>query len=154
MASSQNPKARREGFIVQPMDGELLLTNSDVTHLLNPVAASVWQKCDGHHSTAQIARQLALDEFTVEYALQQLHTKELLEAPATQRFGMQRISRREFLKKGAIAAAAMPVIKTLQLPSPQNGGSGCNCPACTGQPCAIDDDCDLGGCVNGCCILF
>lgn len=154
MATVHFPKARREGYVVQPMDGELLLSNGQVTHLLNPVAASVWKSCDGHHSTAQIAQQLALDEYTIVYALQQLQAKELLETSATLEPGVHRISRREFLKKGAIAAAAIPAVKSLQLPSPQNGLSACNCPACTGQPCTIDDDCTLGGCVNGCCILF
>lgn len=154
MAESFYPKAQREGFIVQPLDGELILHDGKVTHLLNVTAAAVWQKCDGHHSIADIARELALEETTVLYALQNLEQKKLLQSTVPLAGVFQPMTRREFLKKGALAAAAIPVVKTIRLPNPNVPISGaCTCGGCTGQPCATTADCTLGDCFSGCCEL-
>ncbi len=149
MASPFYPQARREGFIVQPMDGELILQDGEVTRLLNETAASVWQKCDGHHSIADIARELALDEMTITYALAQLSQKHLLQTIPSRTADARPMTRREFLKKGAIAAAAIPVIKTIHLPDPNVPVSG----ACPGQSCVVTPDCTPPDvCISGCCV--
>ena len=150
MASSLFPQARREGFIVQPMAGELILHDGAVTHLLNATAASVWQLCDGHHSVADISRALALPQETVLYTLQQLEHKQLLLENVSFALLSKPITRREFLKKGALAAAAIPVIKTIQLPGPQQAGSF----ACFYSPCTTSPECTQfpnGFCFDGCC---
>jgi hypothetical protein len=144
MASSLYPIAQRDGLVVQPLDGELLVNDSETTHLLNPVAASVWQTCDGHHSVADISRHLALDETTVLYALQQLEQKKLVQPNSAGAPFTKPMTRREFLKKGAIAAAAIPVIKTIQLPNP-------SAPITLCEPCDTPSQCGGCECIAGCC---
>ncbi len=156
MATSLYPHARREGFIIQPLDGELILHDGEVTHLLNVTAASVWQLCDGHHSLAEISQELALPEETIVYTLQQLARKQLLQKNADAVLFSKPLTRREFLKKGALVAAAIPVVKTIQLPSPQDipsNGGVCTCPDCTGVPTTCDGmtPCQVGTCIDGCC---
>ncbi|MBJ7283349.1 MAG: PqqD family protein, partial [Acidimicrobiia bacterium] len=43
----------------QYFDGEAVLALGDELHLLNPVAALVWQCCDGETSSTEIADDLA-----------------------------------------------------------------------------------------------
>lgn len=142
---SDFPQARRDGFVIQPLDGELLLYDGEVTHLLNPTAAAVWQLCDGHHSVADLSRELVLAEPTVRYALQQLEQQQLLENYTP--LATQPITRREFLKRTAIAAAAVPVVQTLRLPSPSAAVSGC---LPFGVPCELTNP---GVCCSGTCAI-
>lgn len=125
--SSFTPCARRENLIVQPVDGELILYDSqrDAAHLLNTTAMLVWQHCDGSQSVQEIAQSVAaeahapVDESAVWYALEQLERDHLLDGAGAVGFlPMPSLTRREFLKKTALAAAAVPVIKTLQVPNP------------------------------------
>jgi len=55
---SDFPKAREEGLIVEPLDDELLVydTQSYRSHALNPTAAPVWRHCDGRISLPELAR--------------------------------------------------------------------------------------------------
>lgn len=143
MLSSFRPTARREGFLVQPVDGELLLIDGELTHLLNKTAASVWQLCDGRHSVADLTRTLALDEQTIAYALQQLDRQRLLENELPISF--PNLTRREFLKRGAIAVAVVPVVKTIMLPTVAQAASGCLPPL---SACTSNAQCCSGVCVD------
>jgi hypothetical protein len=142
------PKARRDGFIIQPLDDELLLVVGDVTHLLNPTAAAVWRLCNGRNSIADLSRELALDEQTISYALQQLDREQLLQNEAP--LNLPQLTRREFLKRATIAAAAVPVVKTMRVPSPSQATS-CKpngtcvtvleCLSCCSGDCRVSPNC-------------
>src|SRR2546427_2535766 len=82
-----NPLARREGLVIQELPDEVLVydLDRDRAHCLNQTAAFVWQRCNGRHTTAQIARTLGqqfdctVDEKVVWLALDQLGRNHLLE---------------------------------------------------------------------------
>jgi len=57
-----NEKPRRkDGFIVEEMDGDLLLANFQQSqmHVLNPIAAVIWDMCDGLQTVEAIVDTLA-----------------------------------------------------------------------------------------------
>jgi hypothetical protein len=126
MADIQNsrPLARSTGIIVQPVRDEVILydTARDETHLLNAVSARIWNLADGNHTVSEIAENLSQltgepsNPELVRFALGQLDRKGLLGGePGSARWAG--LTRREFLSKFALAAAAVPVVQTLRVPS-------------------------------------
>jgi hypothetical protein len=138
MAFQNLPRARREGLVIQPIEDEIILYDParDETHLLNQTAVLVWQQCDGKHTIATIAANVAqatatqVSEELVRYTLAQLQRKRLL--VEQDRLFSTPITRREFLSKFAIAAALVPVIQTIKTPT--NQAASC---AGAGEPCIL-----------------
>src|ERR1041385_8246508 len=89
MKESKNvkPRARTAGLVVETLPDETLVydLDRDVAHCLNLTAAMVWRRCDGHHTTMQIARALTKDlnqpvnEKFVWLALNELERNRLLQ---------------------------------------------------------------------------
>ena len=75
------PKARTEGVITETVDDEIVVydLDSQVAHSLTAVAASVWERCDGHASPAEIANGLGLPAAAVQQALDELQGCNLLD---------------------------------------------------------------------------
>jgi hypothetical protein len=79
---SPNPRARKDGLIVQNLPDETLVYDleRDRAHCLNQTAAFVWQHCDGRSNAAEIARapsdktKQPVDEKLVWLAIHQLGT--------------------------------------------------------------------------------
>jgi hypothetical protein len=142
-----NPRARRNGIVVQEVAGETLVYDLDRhrAHCLAPVLAEVWRRCNGRRSPGQIARVVErrtgqpMDEQALAVALRRLARAKLLEdapgriAPAP--------GRRELLKKAA-AVAGLSLVSVVA-PRASEAAScvtSAGCMAlgnkfCTNQPC-------------------
>lgn len=141
MASTQisHPRARREGITVQSVKDEIILYDSgkDETHLLNQTSAIVWKLCDGTHTILEMAERVGQATGTapnpelVHFALSQMERKGLM-ADGFEPSLTGTLTRRQFLTKFALAAAVVPIVQTMRVPSAQQAGS---C-AGFGQSCA------------------
>jgi hypothetical protein len=150
------PVARKENLIVRELPEQTLVFDHDrnKAHSLNRTAALVWRHCDGRTSTSDLAailhRELDLprDETVVHLALEQLSRRQLLATPLVDS-GLHRQSRRNALKKLAIAAATLPVIMTMGAPSARAAVSiTCKTPAdCPPQ----SSNCIMATCTDGVC---
>lgn len=101
-------------------------------HALNPIAASVWQECDGHTTPAEIAGRLSGElktddaEALVWFALELLKDAHLLEGPVTLPSHQVSVSRRDLIKRLGQAAVLIPAISSIVAPTPlaaQSAGS-------------------------------
>jgi hypothetical protein len=120
------PDARTEGLVVQELSDEVLVYDLDrhKAHCLNETAAFVWQQCDGTATVDDISGRLAskfdapVDEDVVWSALLQLEKSHLLQSRVTQTPGARKVTRRELLRKGGLAAAvALPLITSVVAPT-------------------------------------
>jgi hypothetical protein len=119
-------KARTKNIVVKEVGEETLLydTPANQLHSLNRVAAFVWQNCDGRRSPEQIAemiqQQLSLpaNEGSVSLAIEQLSSRNLLEAPVEPAPSKTKRRRREMLKV-LTSALAIPVIASITAPTAQ-----------------------------------
>jgi hypothetical protein len=129
------PRARKDGLLVETLGEELLLYDRDshTAHCLSPIAAGVWQHCDGKRNVTGLAELTGASENLVADALQELREKDLLAAePTLMQSTALGISRREAIGRvvrvGA-AAAATPLIvsATAATPAMASSGEGMNC---------------------------
>lgn len=147
------PCARKDGLLVQELANEVLVYDLErhKAHCLNPTAAQIWKHCDGRTSVAQMTRLLekslgtGVDEDVVWCALNQLEKDHLLEDKVAWPVGMERISRRELVRRVGVAAVLLPLITTIAAPTALANVS------CTGSctPGGINN----GGCATGCTCL-
>ncbi len=156
---SSLPQARRSQTIVQAMDNELVVydTMNAQANVLNHTAAVIWKLCDGKTNISEIAagasRELnaPVDATLVWYTLDQLSKKNLMETRATLPANLKGMTRRDFLRAGAVGAAVMlPVIVSMTAPKVSHAAS---CVA-GGQPCDSLTNCCSGGvgaCSDGTC---
>jgi hypothetical protein len=153
------PLARKQGLLVVELPDEVLVYDleRDKAHCLNPTAALVWKHCDGCTSVREIARLLekslgwSADEDVVWCALNQLERDKLLREPLAPSVGVERISRRELVRRlGKGAAIAIPLITSIVAPTAAYAGSAsCN----VGASCTTAADCSAActGCQGGFC---
>ncbi len=145
-ARTAKPIARKQGLVIQELPDEVLVydLDRDRAHCLNPTAAFVWQRCDGKHTTAQIARTLgqqfdcAVDEKIVWLALDQLGKHHLLDrqpAPPPALMGMNRRAMVRAL--GLAAIVAVPLVTSIVAPTVQ-ASTSCIGP---GGSCTSSVDC-------------
>ncbi|MBX3171035.1 MAG: hypothetical protein KF760_26745 [Candidatus Eremiobacteraeota bacterium] len=134
---------RKVHLIVEEMGEETLVycTLVKKAFCLNPVCAKVFALCDGTHSPAEIASELALEENTVINSLAVLGEHVLLEP-------LEAVKRRQILKGGAVL---IPAVLAVSAPEPSTAASvpgGCitniQCGAKPGfvnscQPCDFDN---------------
>src|SRR5947209_2420101 len=134
------PAARSENLIVVHVGEELLVYDERAAeaHCLTPLAASVWQACDGTSTVEQVSQGLGIDRGFVLHALEELSGKGLLDEPA----GSSGITRREvtarMAKVGAVAASA-PLIYSILSPTPALAASQNFCLGlgCQGTGCDV-----------------
>jgi Coenzyme PQQ synthesis protein D (PqqD) len=151
------PRARKADLVVRELPDELLVYDlqRDKAHCLNRSAAFVWKQCNGRRTVGDVARALAkelrtpVDEQTVWLALEQLGKFNLLEEKAVRPAHLPRLSRRDMLRLGVAAAAALPVIVSVVAPtaaSAQTAITPAQCaarqnPNCGGTPCTTGGTC-------------
>jgi hypothetical protein len=141
------PQAVRDGIAVQEMAEDLLIFDTRVqrAHSLNATAKAVWEVCDGKHSPTQLAEGLGLDRDAVMLALQSLSACDLLEHPVSSE---RVVSRREVLRRLAFAgaaAAAVPVIRSVAVPTAAHAASLCTKGSCPSrQFCGSQQTCRAG----------
>ena len=122
------PQARVDGLVSETVDDGLVVydTTNCVAHALAAEAASVWGRCDGTRSPAEIARELGMEGDRVDSAISELGRCGLLEAPSQ---APPRFSRREAGAKLGKAAVLGPLIVSLAIPTPAAAASPTTCPA-------------------------
>lgn len=145
------PHARRDGLVVQKLDGETLVYDleRDQAHCLNQTSALVWEQCDGKTTAGRMARllqkqfQMQVDVDLVWLAVKQLHRFQLIEAGKKSALPARSVSRRKLLLKYAPAALALPVIMSISAPTPaQVASCAGNGQTCGPPPCCPGFNCD------------
>ena len=142
-----NPVARKEGLLMQQVDGDLTVYDQErsLAHNLNRTASLVFQKADGTRSVADLVALLQeelnpeVDEDLVLLALDQLRRAHLLEEGGDRPAEARRASRRRFVRKvGMIGALSLllPVVETITAPTPSQAQTGepCQTPTGTSSP--------------------
>src|SRR5574341_33574 len=105
------PAAREDRLVVQEVSDEVLVYDLDrhKAHCLNRTAALVWRHCDGRTTVAEMAALLRnelgcpVEEAVVWSALDRLGRAHLLRGRLTPPAGVARLSRREMMRKLALA---------------------------------------------------
>jgi hypothetical protein len=123
MSDSYRPLARADGLLIEQVDDELLIFDSerDQAHVLNPAAAKIWQLCDGNRDLAELEEASGLSDDVVRLALSQLEEHRLLAGPAA-----PGLSRRTVLRGGVVAGAVglgLPTIRSIVVPTPAMAAS-------------------------------
>ena len=128
---------------MRELPGELVVYDRErhQAHCLNAAAAVVFTRADGKRCVSDLARELrealgaTYDEAWVRLALDRLDRAHLLEAAAPP----PSPRRRQLVKRGAVAAALLPAVSTLLVPTPAEAAntclSSCSAPGSDGQPC-------------------
>ena len=155
MKSEMNkiPQARTSGVVVEHLADEVLVYDleRDRAHCLNLAAARVWERCDGKHSVTEIATEVGNEE-AVWMAVEQLSRAGLLEEKIKRPAAANGVSRREVMKKIAVAAAiGVPVVTSIVAPKASHAA---NCRP-SGQSCNAAAQCCSGVCPgapNGTCL--
>lgn len=146
------PLARRTHMTVQELDGEVIVYDGKTAqaNVLNHTAAVIWKLCDGKTPTREIAQRASqelnapVNEALVWYTLDQLSKKNLLETRVTMPLNVKGMTRRDFIRAGAIGAAVvLPVVVAMTAPKATHAAScvglGASCstaaPCCTGFVC-------------------
>ncbi len=138
------PLARQDQLTIQHLDDEVIVydgTNAQAS-VLNRTAAVIWSLCDGKTSAREIAQRASaqlhapVDETLVWYTVAQLSKKGLMAERTTVPMNFKGMSRREFLRAGAIGAAVvLPVVVTMTAPKAADAATG-KCPGTNvGDPC-------------------
>ena len=150
---AQLPRARRSGLIIEELSDEVLVYDSDRDSALclNQTAASVWKHCDGKTTPARMARliekelQITGGDEVVSFALERLEKSHLLTGKTPVR--LSEMSRRDLVRRLGIAAAVVPVITLILVPTARAQAT------CTqdGGSCITDGDCCSGCCSNSTC---
>ncbi len=163
MKKNNIPKARKEGLVIQELDGETLIYDLDTNRAvcLNQTSAIVWQNCDGTRNVSEIGTFLAkelnnpVNEDLIWLALDQLKKENLIENPKELETGFEGVSRREAVRKiGVASLIALPIIAAVTVPTAAQTASACA--AATNRPsgcsCTADTQC-VGGtlCRNAGC---
>jgi len=120
------PLARKNGLLLETVGEETVVFDrtSQKAYRLNRPSTIVWRHCDGKTSVAGLAgtleRELQLTEPAeplVEIALQKLESMGLLEGPSG-------VTCREMSRKIAAAAALIPIVAAITVPTPAKASSG------------------------------
>lgn len=148
----QVPLARSEGLLIEDIDSEKVIydTEHKQAHCLTPLAAVVFENCDGKTFVSDLARRASerlgetISEDHVNVALAQLEQRELLATSSV------RISRRDMIHKSAAigaATAAATLIFTVDPPMAHAQGGDCSLQLCSvkthcsGLTCPDDAEC-------------
>jgi len=148
------PKARKDQLIVKEVKGEVLVYDlkSNKALCLNDTAARVWKNCDGRNNVSDIAKRLEtdlktpVDDRVVWLALDQLEKSNLMHGLVTRPNGFSRMSRRDLIRTGVVAAMAVPLVMAISAPNAQAQGSPITDAVCTAR-----HQSDPGGCGGNPC---
>jgi hypothetical protein len=146
------PLARKDDLIVTNLADEVLVYDlkRDKAHCLNQTAASVWERCNGRTTVADIASRIgkelrvSVDERVVWLALDQLDKFHLLRSRPLKPANAPSLSRRELIRLGIPVALALPLIISVPAPTAAQTAS---CRANGFTNCTLNSQC-CGGCCN------
>ena len=153
---SKTPQARTSGVVVEHLADEVLVYDlaNDRAHCLNRAAASVWEKCDGQRTISEIASEVGDGsrdggEEVVWMAVEQLSRAGLMEKKLKGPAEAGSMSRREVIKRIAVAAAiGVPVVTSIVAPTASHAA---NCIP-TGGGCTTAANCCSGVCNANRCV--
>ncbi|HEY9614634.1 PqqD family protein [Allocoleopsis sp.] len=134
------PIARKQNLLIQEVDNELMVYDQkrDVCHCLNPVAAKVWNYCDGYNTVEDIAKFLeqelevsadtdirglvwvALEELGNFHLIKEYRREEIVSTPT--------ISRRKAVKQATLVGgfalgALFPMVSSIAAPAAAQAAS-------------------------------
>jgi len=152
------PVARTEKLLIQEVGNELVIYDQETnaSHCLTSVAASVWHHCDGQNTVEDIAQLLEKElnipadsgvdiRGLVYLSLEELERYGLIKQYLREPVAVPTISRRKMVKTatlvGGFAIGSMfPLVKSIMTPDPAMAQSG---GGCTPTPffCCKDSDC-------------
>ena len=123
------PNSRKEKLVVQVVGDETIIYDEarNHAHRLNHAAALVWQHCDGNHTVADLAAVLQREtdalvtEDVVWLALDRLEKEQLLAEPLVRPADAAKITRRDVLRKAALAGGMtlmIPIVQSMVAPTP------------------------------------
>lgn len=168
------PATRPSGLLVEQIADEVVVYDLETknVHCLSPLAAAVFESCDGRTTPAQAAtaaserldRDVSTDE--VLAAAEQLEERSLFHSPMLTLHGSGNgngdgLSRRDFARRGALAGAvafAAPLITSIAAPTAAMATSGIasGCGGCGRNHDCISNHCcqSVPGkqCNQGCCV--
>src|SRR5215211_5435309 len=152
------PAARDEGLLVEKLGDETVIYDAESTeaHCLSATAAVVFAHCDGRTTVDELVARASerldepVDSRVVLDALAQLEERNLLVGPA----GPGGLSRREVLGRGAklsAAAAAVPLITSIAVPTAASAQTQIGCGGIAGQGGVACCPCNPGADVGQVC---
>ncbi len=142
MSREDFPLARSEGVIVEELDLELLVYDSEshLAHALQGDVAAVWRACDGRSDVRTLAARCGTSVEDVQVTLARLAELGLLQVADRDAPGD---TRREALRKlalGGVGLAAVPTISSILVPTPAMAQSGTGSPALAISPYLFVED--------------
>ena len=137
---SKGPRARTSRLVTREIGDELLVYDLDrhKAYCLNRVAMQVLRHCDGRTAIQEMARHvgdalgLPVSEEAIHLGLARLEKAHLLEVEKP--LPTVDTSRRELLRRLAGAAAVVPLVTALNVPTPAHAASRL-CNLSTGRMC-------------------
>ena len=150
------PKARREGFEIQEVGGEVLVYDLERHRAfgLNQVASLIWKHCDDETSYAEMVSvlekemQIRVDQEVVRMVVARLKDEKLVQSGSK----LKKYSRRDLMNKakklGLAATVMLPLVTSIVAPTPAYAQS---CVAA--KDCATSPNCTPcgGSCLRECC---
>ncbi len=137
---SDLPRARHKGLVVEELDSELLVydSQSNLAHALEAEAAAVWRACDGRSDIPQLAARCSISEAAVQSTLARLGELGLLETSAAERDGYTRRTALRKIAIGGATVASASAVSSILVPTAAAAGSCTQTGACvpaTGGRC-------------------
>ncbi len=126
MRKDVKPISRRDGLVVQDLNGEVLIYDlgENKAFCLNETSALVWQACNGEKNVSEISRELSqklnspANEDLIWLALDQLKKENLIENQEDFQIDFNGMSRRSVIKKvGLAVVVALPLVTSLVAPT-------------------------------------
>jgi hypothetical protein len=142
------PSARQDGLVRERLGDELLVydTQRDTAHCLAPVAARVWDACDGQRQLAALVAATGDSEDAVRLALHELAEKDLLKPDDVIAGEGTGVSRAHVIRRIAsvgVAAGSLPLIVSAVIsPAAALASASSVCATCT--PTTGPDPCGSG----------
>lgn len=161
--------ARQHELLVEQVGDETVVYDleSKAVHCLSPLAAVVFENCDGRMTpagcatvaTERLGRAVTEDE--VVAALDQLEERSLFSSPVLKLENGNGMSRRDFARRSAVVGAsalAVPLITSIAAPTAAMAASGIasGCAGCGKNPDCVSNHCCQSNagksCNQGCCV--
>ena len=163
LIDAARPLARKDGLVIEELDGETLLydTERDKAHCLNAAAARIWKLCDGKLTVEEIEGACAADmpikaaREVVRDCMLRLSRAHLLEEDSLPSKGNLVLSRRNLLRTIGIGAASaaivLPLITSIVAPTAA-GAASCGSFSCSFSHYTCPRGCRCTGFFSGRCV--
>lgn len=142
---------------MQTLENEVLIYDLEThrAYCLNETSSIVYRACNGITTFDQLKDKANLTDEVILLALDQLKEGSLLAEGDKLEIKFNGLSRREAIKKAALASAvALPIVASLVAPTPAMAASctatGCGCTLTQAEYDSGARDCPSATCLGGC----